>query len=74
MQAIKRRVIEGNIEAEVGEDNEGDEGENRPDSKLDDDRNEEESLSTVDAVSDIILKWKKMRVKLQNKAKRSLKR
>ena len=74
LQATKRRVIEGNVEAEVREDNERDEGENRPSSKLDDDRNEEESLSTVDAVNDITLNQKKMKVKLQNKAEGSSKR
>lgn len=75
-QGLSCRQLRGGLlkETEVGEDNERDEGQNRFGSKLDDDRNEEESLSTVDAVNDITLKQKKMKVKLQNKAKGSSKR
>lgn len=68
LQATKRRVIEGNVEAEVGDDNERDEGQNRPGSKLDDDRNEEESLSTVMQL--MILHWNRRKWKWNYKIKR----
>ena len=49
-QGLSCRQLRGGLlkETEVGQ--------NRSGSKLDDDRNEEESLSTVDAVNDITLK------------------